>query len=613
MENVLITGGAGFIGSHVGDLLIKNGYNVIVVDNLSSGNQKNLNKKIKKFYNMDVNSLDIEKVFKENNIDYVFHFAAQPSVSFSSKFPTEDAIENILGSVNILKAAKKYNVKKFMVSSTAAVYGVPEYLPVDEEHKTTCLSFYGISKLTMEQYVKIFGIDYIILRFANVYGPRQSAHGEAGVVAIFADKMNADQPISIDGDGEQTRDFVYVADIAEICLSAVKSDVKNEIINVSTNTAISINKLFEIMADKFDYKKQPKHSTERIGDIKHSILDNKKCKTLFDKIPETTLETGLGYLVDSLKQSEFFFKSTRQLEITTNIGCKHNCGYCPQNVLIENYYKDDSARKSVMTLDDFKSVIRNSPESIVITFGGMSEPFENPHAMEMIFWANNLNRKISVNTTLQGISLEDMKRLISVEFESWVIHTPDADGIMNQELTIDYLEKLKFVEELKIKNKKYVVMGKPNDLVKNILGDKLKQERIVLRCKNLDKSKIAPGIKFKRQIAPKVDSNVKIICGKSLTFPYVVNQKVECPILLPDGSLILCNNDYALKHVLGNLYKTNYKSIMRNKVMSKIKQSMMCKNDDYLLCRDCEFALDYSEKQWKTGMVKKSLEMFNAK
>lgn len=295
-ENILITGGAGFIGSHVSDLLIKNGYNVFVVDNLSSGFDSNLNMEAK-FYNLDINSPDLEKVFKDNKIDYVFHFAAQASVSFSTKYPSEDATENILGSINVLKFSKKYAIKKIITISTAAVYGVPEYLPVDEKHPVTCLSFYGLSKLTMEKYTQLFGLDYVIFRFANVYGPRQSAHGEAGVVAIFADKMKNDEEITINGDGEQTRDFVFVADIAKVCLSVIEKDVKNEIINVSTNKAISINRLFEIMSGKYNYKKASIHGPERVGDIKHSILDNKKCKKLFGFAPDTSVEKGLDALI----------------------------------------------------------------------------------------------------------------------------------------------------------------------------------------------------------------------------------------------------------------------------------------------------------------------------
>lgn len=295
-ENVLITGGAGFIGSHVGDLLIEKGYNVLIVDNLSSGSDCNLNKSAK-FYNLDINLPKLEDIFRENKIDYVFHFAAQASVSFSTRNPTEDAIENILGSVNVLKFSKKYGIKKFITASTAAVYGIPEYLPVDENHSTKCLSFYGLSKLTMEKYIELFGVDYIIFRLANVYGPRQSAHGEAGVVAIFADKMKNNEEIAIHGDGEQTRDFVYVADVAKTCICAIQSEIKNEIINVSTNKAISVNKLFEIMTQKYGYKKAPTHSAERFGDIKHSVLDNKKCKILLGIIPETPINDGLRDLV----------------------------------------------------------------------------------------------------------------------------------------------------------------------------------------------------------------------------------------------------------------------------------------------------------------------------
>ena len=295
MENgkkVLVTGGAGFIGSHLVDLLIENDYDVVIVDNLSSGSEKNLNKSAK-FYNMDINSSDLEKVFQENKIDYIFHLAAQANVSFSTKYPAVDATENVIGTINILQFAKKFGVKKFMASSTAAVYGVPERLPVDEEHKTTCLSFYGLSKYTMEKYIELFGVDYIIFRFANVYGPRQSAHGEAGVVAIFADKMKSGEDITINGDGEQTRDFVYVKDIAKVCLRAVESDIKNEIINVSTCQAISINKLFEIMSENYNYKKSAKHGEDRIGDIKHSILNNQKCSNLLGITPQTSIEDGL--------------------------------------------------------------------------------------------------------------------------------------------------------------------------------------------------------------------------------------------------------------------------------------------------------------------------------
>ncbi len=294
--SILVTGGAGFIGSHVTDFFIKNGYDVVIVDNLSSGKNKNINPKAK-FYNLDVISDKLEKIFKENNIEFVFHFAAQASVSFSVKNPVDDAKENILGTVNLLNLCKKYQVKKFIFASTAAVYGIPEYLPVDENHSTNCLSFYGLSKLTAEKYIQLFGLDYIIFRFANVYGSRQSSQGEAGVVAIFADKMKNNQKIQIHGDGTQTRDFVHVTDIAQICFEALNPKTKNGIVNISTNKAVSINKLFELMAQKYGYSIFPEHTQERQGDIKHSVLDNKKCLKAFSIIPKTTLQKGLSSLV----------------------------------------------------------------------------------------------------------------------------------------------------------------------------------------------------------------------------------------------------------------------------------------------------------------------------
>ncbi len=295
MKRVLVTGGAGFIGSHVCDLLIKNGYDVIILDNLSSGFNENINSKAK-FYNLDINSPDVEEIFKNNVIDYVFHFAAQANVSFSTKYPLIDAKENIIGSINILQLCKKYGVKKFIPASTAAVYGMPKYLPVDENHELTCLSCYGLSKLTMEQYTKLLDVNYIIFRFANVYGPRQSALGEAGVVAIFADKMKKNEEITIDDDGKQTRDFVHVFDVAQACLKAIEIDVENQIINVSTEKAISINRLYELLAQVYGYKKSPRYGAKRVGDIKHSTLSNKKCKNLLKFIPEIDVEDGLKTL-----------------------------------------------------------------------------------------------------------------------------------------------------------------------------------------------------------------------------------------------------------------------------------------------------------------------------
>lgn len=295
MNNVLVTGGAGFIGYHLVKLLLKEDYNVVVIDNFSTGKSEN---KLSgaTYYNLDINSEEVKSIFAKYNFDFVFHLAAQANVTFSTNYPEIDAKENIIGSINILKLCKAYKVKKIILASTAAVYGKPNYLPVDEEHSVSCLSCYGLSKYAMEQYTKLLDVNHIILRFANVYGPRQSAKGEAGVVAIFADKMNNNQPIIIDDDGEQTRDFVYVDDIAKSCLLAIKCNIKNTIINVSTSQATSINELFHLLSQIYGYKLTPTYGPKRFGDIRHSLLDNTRCKEKLNFIPSVKLKDGLQKL-----------------------------------------------------------------------------------------------------------------------------------------------------------------------------------------------------------------------------------------------------------------------------------------------------------------------------
>lgn len=287
---VLVTGGAGFIASYIVDTLIENGYEVIIVDNMSLGKKENINPKAK-LYQFDITSIELEKVFKENDIEYISHHAAQATVSVSTAKPIFDAESNIIGTVNLLQMAKKHGVKKFIYASTAAVYGTPEYLPVDEKHLTKPMSNYGLSKLTAEKYIQLSGLDYVIFRYANVYGPRQNALGEAGVISIFIDKIKSKQTLEIHGDGEQTRDFLHAKDAAQANLKAIQNDVKNEIINISSNSSISINKLFDIVKNN---NTQVKYSIAREGDIKNSTLDNSKALNLLGWKPEYNLEHGLG-------------------------------------------------------------------------------------------------------------------------------------------------------------------------------------------------------------------------------------------------------------------------------------------------------------------------------
>lgn len=298
-NKVLITGGAGFIGSHIVEKLLENNYNVIIIDNLSSGSIENIpNSDTLKFYQLNIEKDDLELVFQKETPDYVIHLAAQTSVNFSISHPYYDANMNVMASIKLLELCKKYNIRKFITASSAAIYGNPKYLPIDENHPTEPMSQYGLSKLTMEKYIKLSGIPYIIFRFSNAYGPRQKSSKESGVVAIFNNAMKNNEPINIYGDGEQIRDFIYVEDIANICIKAINSNVENEIINFSTNKGVSLNQLFKVMKSLYNYTLNANYLPERIGDIKNSILSNDKAYNLLKFTNYTKLEKGLEILAN---------------------------------------------------------------------------------------------------------------------------------------------------------------------------------------------------------------------------------------------------------------------------------------------------------------------------
>lgn len=298
-NKVLITGGTGFIGSHIVEKLLENNYNVIIIDNLSSGSIENIpNSDTLKFYQLNIEKDDLELVFQKETPDYVIHLAAQTSVNFSISHPYYDANMNVMASIKLLELCKKYNIRKFITASSAAIYGNPKYLPIDENHPTEPMSQYGLSKLTMEKYIKLFGIPYIIFRFSNAYGPRQKSSKESGVVAIFNNAMKNNEPINIYGDGEQIRDFIYVEDIANICIKAINSNVENEIINFSTNKGVSLNQLFKVMKSLYNYTLNANYLPERIGDIKNSILSNDKAYNLLKFTNYTKLEKGLEILAN---------------------------------------------------------------------------------------------------------------------------------------------------------------------------------------------------------------------------------------------------------------------------------------------------------------------------
>lgn len=292
---VLVTGGAGFIGSHIVDRLIEQSYDVVIIDNLSTGKFENIHAKVK-MYQIDITSEQVKEVFAIEKPNFVIHQGAQIDVQKSLKDPMFDAQVNILGTINILENCKTYGVEKIVYASSAAVYGTPDYLGVDEKHTVDPLSFYGISKHTPEHYIKaysyLYGLNYTILRYANVYGIRQDPKGEGGVISIFVDKLlNNEAPI-IFGDGEQTRDFIYVSDIADANIAAL-SNGNNTIFNISCNKQTSINKLVEVMNKIANTNLEPIYKEVRSGDIVHSYLDNDKAIESLDWRPKFTLNEGL--------------------------------------------------------------------------------------------------------------------------------------------------------------------------------------------------------------------------------------------------------------------------------------------------------------------------------
>jgi UDP-glucose 4-epimerase len=289
---IAVTGGCGFIGSHTVDLLVENGHKVTVFDNLSTGSMENLNDDAV-FYEGDITDrTQVDVFFTREKPDAVMHLAAQIDVQTSMKNPAYDAEVNIMGTVNLLDLGKKHSIKRFVYSSSAAVYGNPEYLGIDEEHPVNPESFYGYSKLAPEKYIKMIVDSYAVIRYANVFGPRQRAEGEGGVVAVFTDMMKKDSDCLIFGDGTQTRDFIYVKDIARANLMALESDA-NFVANASTAKSTSVNELFSIMKNLYGHKKSPVYMDAREGDVVHSWLTNEKIKNILGWEPEYSLKAGL--------------------------------------------------------------------------------------------------------------------------------------------------------------------------------------------------------------------------------------------------------------------------------------------------------------------------------
>ncbi|BAJ63609.1 NAD-dependent epimerase/dehydratase family protein [Anaerolinea thermophila] len=304
---ILVTGGAGFIGSHVVDQFIEAGHDVVVVDNLSTGREKNLNPKAR-FYRVDIRDPELRKVFEIEKPEVVDHHAAQMNVRRSVADPLYDADVNVRGSVHLLELCREYGVRKIIyISSGGAVYGEPVYLPCDEEHPVRPLCPYGLTKYAFELYLYIYqqnyGIDYTVFRYPNVYGPRQDPLGEAGVIAIFTGQMLRGEPVTIYGTGDQVRDYVHVYDCARANLLALESG-SGRVYNLGSGKGTTVNELFQRLKAITGYSGMPNYAPAKLGETFKIYLNAQRAKEELGWVPTISLEEGLRNTVEYTKQSE---------------------------------------------------------------------------------------------------------------------------------------------------------------------------------------------------------------------------------------------------------------------------------------------------------------------
>jgi UDP-glucose 4-epimerase len=304
---ILVTGGAGFIGSHLVDRLVQEGHQVSVIDNLSTGKRKQVNKQAQ-FYKMDIQSRTMEKVFKKERPIVLVHLAAQMNVRLSTEDPEFDASVNIFGTLKLLDHAVRHGVRKVIfASSGGAVYGEHDGIPATESHKTDPLSPYGISKLAGEKYLAYYsfvsGLRYVALRFGNVYGPRQESEGEAGVIAVFTKQMLDGSQTIINGTGMQTRDFVYVDDVVESIMVTLAPDIQG-VYNVGTGQETSVNDCYKILKDLTGSECKETHGRAKKGEQFRSVLDVAKIREELEWDAQVSFPDGLARTVE-------FFKSQK--------------------------------------------------------------------------------------------------------------------------------------------------------------------------------------------------------------------------------------------------------------------------------------------------------------
>jgi UDP-glucose 4-epimerase len=304
--NILVTGGAGFIGSHMVDRHLADGHRVVVVDNLSTGRREKVPSGAR-FEEADVADTDLEPLLREERIDAVSHHAAQIDVRHSVSDPVDDARSNVVGSLKLFEACRRAGVRRILFASTGgALYGEPaEGRPAREDHATNPVSPYGCAKLSIEKYLHYYrvvhGFRVQVLRYANVYGPRQNGLGEAGVVAIFAEAILGGRTPKIRGDGEQTRDYVFVADVVETAARALATE-RDGTWNVGTGVETSVNRLFELLARALDYRGAPEHVPPVPGEQRRSVLDGSSARRDLGVPPWTPIDRGLERTAEAFRR-----------------------------------------------------------------------------------------------------------------------------------------------------------------------------------------------------------------------------------------------------------------------------------------------------------------------
>lgn len=299
--NILVTGGAGFIGSHIADAYIEAGHHVVVIDDLSTGHKENVNPKAT-FHKLDIRDPALQNLFESKPFDIVNHQAARGNVRASMEDPMIYADVNVRGGIRLLECCRRFGVKKIIYSSTGGcVYGELQYLPADEKHPIQPRDPYGASKASFELYLPVYkinyGLNYTILRYPNVYGPRQDPLGEAGVVSIFIGQMLRRLQTVVNGDGEQQRDFVFVSDVARANLLAVDRG-DGEALNLGWGYGVSVNRIFKRLKEMTDYPLDKIHGPAKLGEVRNCYLKAEKISKVMGWAPQVDLDEGLRRTVD---------------------------------------------------------------------------------------------------------------------------------------------------------------------------------------------------------------------------------------------------------------------------------------------------------------------------